>query len=324
MKKGKNIMVEQPQYPIDDNTLFILLALRYQGKIEIDGLDSVYDDVVNYSYTEIKQNKDKQRISEIADNGIKWIIETFGAEKMVGEGGKITLTLETSNELKKYLKEYLSKFVSYENYYLDEYAHKSFFYNFIKKNFQDIVEYRKSFTYRFIPNQQYKMIEYVGYLMNQGVLSTTCDKDIFTFDNDDTYKKVIQLKFADEYDIEKFIAKGQKYPKGIFYVYEKDLNVYNNKNSKSIEEADLQGELTKLLHYCIKENLNEISYDTYRIISTKKRQRKGGSVSDKTIMNYYNRINSDLNNILEIENHVFFMNNNHTGIWKLDFEVIDI
>lgn len=52
MKKGKNIMPEQPQYPIDDNTLFILLALRYQGKIEIDGLDSVYDDVVNYSYTE--------------------------------------------------------------------------------------------------------------------------------------------------------------------------------------------------------------------------------------------------------------------------------
>ena len=44
------------EYPIDDNTLFILLALRYQGFVELSGLDSIYDETVNYDYTLLRKS----------------------------------------------------------------------------------------------------------------------------------------------------------------------------------------------------------------------------------------------------------------------------
>ena len=306
-------MLEQPQYPIDDNTLFILLALRYQGKIEIDGLDSVYDKNINYDFTEIKQDKNRIRsMDEFADAGIDWIVKTFGVIK-TPDGDKITLELEDAKKLEEYLDKYLDKFNPPEPYYMNESFHKKVFCEFIEKEFEDIVEHKKVFPYRFTQSRQYKMIEYIGYLMNQGILSTTYDKEIFTFDNDDTYTKVIKLKFADEYNIKKFINKGQKHQNGIFYTFDKDTKVYFIKDGEQ-KEVDIRKGLLQFLKKCIVEKLSSVNLKSYEGFSKKQ-------LDDDRVRRYYDELDSALQNIVGQPTHNFFDNKNRSGVWELNFYI---
>lgn len=159
MKKGIIIMPVQPKYPIDDNTLFILLALRYQGHIEMDGLHSVYDWNVNYDETVLNPEGKNLPVEEIAKRGINWICENFKIKPEVQTSNAISLKVNENSELIKYLDNYFNEFTQYKNYYYSEAKHKERFYNFIKNNFPVLLEFEdKYFTYKFLPKENIEKV----------------------------------------------------------------------------------------------------------------------------------------------------------------------
>ena len=104
------------EYPIDDDTLFILLALRYDGELEIAGLDSVYDGLVNYDFTLLKPDNKRQNISDFAGKAIAWVRDKF--EVSIEENDDILYLREpNAQKLKNFLDEYFTEFRIYKNYY---------------------------------------------------------------------------------------------------------------------------------------------------------------------------------------------------------------
>jgi len=308
-------MPETPQLPIDDNTLFILLALDYQGRLEIDGLDSVYDSFVNYDMTRIKPNTSRMTVAEIANKGLEWVIDKFNIHSKKIEDNKIILSTVENEYLKIFLNQYLKKFNTHENYYHSEEMHKTQFCNFVKSDYECAKKFEKVFPYKISQNKQYKMIEYIGYLMRDGILSTNHYEPIFGFNNDgDYYRKVIQFKFTEEFNIDKFIKQGRKYQKGIFYTYETDANIYF-KNMDDQQVVEIRKGLLTLVRKCIIENLDSITVKSFREV------HQGKDLSDNKIRGYYDELNSALKNVTGELSHEFIKNQSRSGLWKIHFDL---
>lgn len=194
------------KYPIDDNTLFILLALRYQGEIKIMGWESLYDNNVNYDETIINPEISVLSTEEKGERLLKFIQKEFEIYPGELEGNTIILKAPDNSKVESYLKKYLSEFTQFKNYYYTEERHKNRLYHFIKEKFSEVLEFSdKYFTYKFLPDddkEKYKMIEYIGALINKGLLQT--GDDTFTFNvKENALKKVIKLKSVDRIKIAK-------------------------------------------------------------------------------------------------------------------------
>lgn len=197
-----------PTLPLDDNTLFILLALRYndEGCVEIKGGDkTIYDWNVNYNDTLIEQISTGNDINDYANAGIKWIKDKFGVTVEPAES-HLKLSLNDKTALENFLEEYLKDFPPDEDAYYDEERHKEYFYHFIKKhnpefneNFKENIG--KYFIYKLLPEsdvEKYKMVEYIGYLANKNILLADNITFECKFQEKGEWKKSIRLRFKDE------------------------------------------------------------------------------------------------------------------------------
>lgn len=190
----------QIKKPIDDNTLFILLALRQNKQIEIPNVQAVYDFEVNYDNTAIVEGrKYPQNIDEIAAAGIDFVVDNYGVAKAELEDGTIILTVQNTQHIADYLSEYLQDFPHDTRYYYDEARHRKQLHEFIKSKVQIINDFsEKYFTYKLLPEsdkEKYKMIEYIAWLIEQGFILS--DNNTFCFDHEgEDLKKVIFLQFA--------------------------------------------------------------------------------------------------------------------------------
>lgn len=300
------------EYPIDDDTLFILLALRYDGELEIAGLDSVYDGLVNYDCTLLKQDSKKGNTLDFAGKAIAWVRDEF--EVSIEETDDILYLREpNAQKLKNFLDEYFTEFRIYKNYYhtLDE--HKEVFVKFIEYKFQNIVEYKKTFVYRITQDKQFKMVQYIGYLMSEGILEAAGEDKYFSFNNDgNLYRKVIGLKFSAGYDIANFFHR-RKY-KGRFYILDDDTNVYLTETNTAL---DIFGpDLLPLLRYCIDKDINNITIDIY----SKVRQQVGKNkkiLKPEQVRKYMYNLNEQLQDITNVKKN-FVYSQNRNGVWKLD------
>lgn len=302
------------EYPIDDDTLFILLALRYDGELEIAGLDSVYDGLVNYDCTLLKQDSKKGNTLDFAGKAIAWVRDEF--EVSIEETDDILYLREpNAQKLKNFLDEYFTEFRIYKNYYhtLDE--HKDVFVKVIEDNFQDIVEWRKKFTFDITTNMQYKMIQYIGYLMHNKILATPdCEQHIFCFNNGMSgYKKVVGMKFCEGYDIEKF--KRERKVRDIFYIFtDEDKDIYNISDNQPI---CIRHGLKAILYKCIDEDLKYITRKTYWELQDAGAVKNAkGHLSEKRVKDYIESLNMDLRARF---GRNFFVNEQRNGKWVLKF-----
>lgn len=190
-------MPETLQLPIDDNTLFILLALRSQGEIKIGGWDSIYDDYTNYDETIIDPECENLSSEEKAIVLSDFLNKEFDIIPGAQDNNKVILRASENSKLEQYLEKYLGEFTQYNNYYYPEETHRKRFYDFIKKKFPIVLEFEdKYFTYKLKPivdEEKYKMIEYIAILIQRGFLCA--DSNTFRFNNEKgKRKKVIKLK----------------------------------------------------------------------------------------------------------------------------------
>lgn len=304
------------EYPIDDNTLFILLALRYQSFVELSGLDSIYDETVNYDYTLLRKSSIMECAKDLGKRAIEWIEQNFDAE-IVEEEGRQLLLVNNAEKLRSYLYDYFAEFRTYKNYYHTLEEHKSIFVEFIKNKFQDIVEWRKKFTYDFTPDTQYKMIQYIGYLMHHKILAEPdTGQEVFSFNNGERgYKKVIALKFVDGCNIKNF-ELGRK-DRGIFYILSNDKNVYISSTDKKLDIPSVEG--LALLRKCVEKDLLEITVDTYRNVREEVGKNKK-QISDNRIKKYLAMLNKDIQNITGLNEKQFIYSPHRNGIWVVDLE----
>lgn len=301
------------QFPLDDNTLFILLALKYDKRIEIDGLNSIYDYFVNYDETYFKQDTRRADINKIGKMAIKWICTNFDL-KSQDEDGIITLECDDTTLLDSFLSNYFSEFKTYENYYHSESEHKNCFIQYVESTFGDLVgEWNKKFTYKMTPDKQYKMIQYIGYLFHKSILQPRNDgRPTFHFNQDgDTPAKVVELKFSDEYNLEKF--KLNRKDKGMFYIFENDKNVYCAGREVQL---DLES-FVDLLHYCIENDINEVTPELFHNIR-KQAKKKYRNLSDERVGKYFARLNSNLKDFTGFDNKKFLYCLHRNGQWILD------
>lgn len=239
------------EYPIDDNTLFILLALRYQGSIKRENINYAYDRFVNYDYTYLKHNNNRETVASIRQKGLDWITNEFDLVEADNNGGEPILRVENEEKLRDFLNEYFSDFRRYEDYYYSIDEHKKSLVKFIETNFagRKNEELGKKFTYKFTPDEQYKMIQYIGYLIHLKIFAEPIDeREMFTFNNGERgYAKAIRMRFADGYNIESF-KRGRK-NKDMFYILSNDKNVYNAQTNVALDIHDT--DLLALLRECI-------------------------------------------------------------------------
>lgn len=194
--------------PIDDNTLFILLALRYceNKTLELNGgLDAIYDWDVNYNNTLVETLAVGDDVTDYANAALKWIENTFSATSN-NEPNKLTIILEDKTVLINYLQEYLKVFHTDKYLYFNEERHKRQLFNFIVADNPDFVKdfnihIGKYFTYKYLPEnnpEKYKMIEYIGYLINKGILFACNETFECKYQETGEWKKSIRLRFIDE------------------------------------------------------------------------------------------------------------------------------
>jgi len=268
-------MARNKEKVVDDNTLFLLMALKYQDKIEIEDLHSVYTNDTNYDETIIKPNREKLNLDNFAEKAIKWIDREFGLtyERPQNNdcGEIIILSIDDKTKLDTFLKDYLSKFVDFDGYYDEEAKHKKLLYNFIKKEEPCVFEYNdKVFTYKLLKGEnralKYKMLEYIFYLMEKKILSTEWDCDMFLFntDEDGELKKSIRLKFHEysaaqffyEYfdkkekeQVRKKFSVGKLVKEGGYLSLYEGSNVCLNSNIQN--KVHIDPKYGKVLLYCL-------------------------------------------------------------------------
>lgn len=306
------------EYPIDDNTLFVLLTLRYQGCIKRENIDCAYDNKsVNYDYTYLKQNNNREDVTSISQKGLDWINNEFDLVEADNNGDETILRVENEEKLRDFLNEYFSEFRTYEDYYYSIDEHKKSLVKFIETNFagRKNEELGKKFTYKFTPDEQYKMIQYIGYLLHHNIFAEPIgEREMFTFNNGERgYAKAIRMRFADGYNIESF-KRGQK-KKGMFYIYtDGDTNVYYKEDNQPI---CIRPGLKAILYKCINEDLKYITRKTYlELQDTGKVNNSKGHLSNKRIKDYFEDLNKDLRSKFQRD---FLGKTNRTGIWKLYF-----
>lgn len=304
------------KYPIDDNTLFILLALHYQGCIKRENINYVYDRLVNYDYTYLKHNNNREAVTSIRQKGFAWITNEFGLVEADDKDGEPILQIKNKEKLELFLYYYFSEFRTYEDYYYSIDEHKKTLVDFIETNFagRKNEELGKKFTYKFTPDEQYKMIQYIGYLIHHNIFAEPIgEREMFTFNNGEKgYKKAVRMRFADGYDIEKF-KRGRK-ERGIFYIFtDGDINVYCKNNNQPL---DIRKALMAIMYKCIDENLTYITRQTYRDLQAAGKANKNDNLSEKRVKDYYDELNSALKNIAD---KIYFDGTSRKDKWILKF-----
>lgn len=312
------IMPYNFEYPIDDNTLFILLALRYQGCIKRENIYYAYDKSVNYDYTYIKHNNNREAVTSIREKGVDWINNEFGLVEANNNGGEPILRVEKEEKLRDFLNEYFSEFRTYEDYYYSIDEHKKTLVDFIETNFagRKNEELGKKFTYKFTPDEQYKMIQYIGYLIHLKIFAEPIDeREMFTFNNGEKgYKKAVRMRFADGYNIESF-KRGRK-NKGMFYIYtDGDTNIYYALTNAPIHLSS--DDMHAVLWKCIAENLNEITIKFFRAVR-KELGKNTREISDYRIGKYFPKCNENLQDITGLNDREFIYNPHRDGVWIVD------
>ena len=311
--KGLNFMPYDFTYPIDDDTLFILLSLRYLNNINISVLPDIYKKRVNYDETFFKKDNNKLNIKEFTESVINWITKEFSVE---WSNDKTKIKGFNSDKLKNFLDTYFVKFRTYKNYYHSEAEHKDIFVKFISENYKDIISWEKSFLYRLTNDKQYKMVQYIGYLMHKGILDIA-HPQLFTFNNDIAgYEKVVNIKFVDGYDIKKF-KRGRK-DRGLFYIFTDDKKVYYDPTGRAIDITE--NDLLALLRECIEQDLTEITPDTFRYVRKRLAKNKK-ELTDSRIVRYFSRLNNHLKDITGFFEHNFIYSPHRNGKWIVDLEI---
>lgn len=305
------------KYPIDDNTLFILLALRYQGCIKRENIDCAYDNKsVNYDYTYLKHNNYREAVTSIREKGFDWITNEFGLVEADDKDGEPILQIKNKEKLEIFLYYYFLDFRIYKDYYYSIDEHKKSLVKFIETNFagRKNEELGKKFTYKFTPDEQYKMIQYIGYLIYHNIFAEPIgEREMFTFNNGELgYAKAIRMRFADGYNIESF--KRERKDRDIFYIFtDGDTNVYCKNNHKPL---DIRKSLVAIMYKCIDENLTYITRQTYRDLQAAGKANKNDNLSEKRIKDYYDELNSALKNIAD---KIYFDGTSRKDKWILNF-----
>lgn len=280
---------------IDDNTLFVLLALCQNNKVTIPNLITLYDYNTNYDYTVIKPNNKQIRHIDLANAGIDYITENFGVVKSENEK-QIILHLENTEHLKEYLNKYLETFPHDKLIYYDETKHLDLLYSFIKNEAPEILEIDskqelafegKYFTYKYLPEknkEKYKMIEFLALLVKRGFLQA--DNNTYEFWNEAGKPlKTIRVKFITKLKMQELFLKYYQQEKqsiiikklennepicqsAHWIIYEKDV-IYIPEPSEP--QYKIVGSLTKryknLLIFCIKKGNNRyITPDDYNCV----------------------------------------------------------
>lgn len=318
------IILEQEEHALslDDNTLFILLALEYSDNNQMTikgGLQAVYTPNVNYHNTLIKTLSKSDNINEYAAAGLAWIEKTFDIITETNDE-ELTLQLRDKNKLKDYLQTYLKDFTIDRTFYFTEKQHRDLFYKFIQINagvdgnatIDDIINYEgKHFTYKILKDEEsqlkYKMFHYIGYLINKKTLcaqpnSFECEYP----DIDKKYKPSIRLKFtstdkAKELFLDKLdettrreylhqqkatipIAQSSKWQ--IFDLLHDNIYHIPTKTKFTLKES-----FTDLLKWAIEKGNGEVvtSDDYLRFRNNKK--EKGKKIKLQTVKGYISELN---------------------------------
>lgn len=313
------IILEQEEHalPLDDDTLFILLAMRYQGQIYIQGLDSVYDGRVNYDYTLIKPDRKRETPTEFSEKALNWIVSTFEVQDNV-KTKDFTIRTFNNQKLKTFLDDYFKDFKTYQQFYMSEDAHKHVMFNFFEKCIeQGISTGRKIFIDRIVDDKQFKIIQYIGFLIQTGILRNV----LFIFDNDGfTYKKAIDITFPTKEQINEFKEWGIRKARNDFYIWSNKPDVvYHLNNERNVRDLGIPARLCVVLYEIIDKNLTEITVELYRELIEAGRipvVHPNKSISDRTIGKYFNKLNNYLKDIAGISEAV---TNKHRGsFWEIN------
>lgn len=309
--------------PIDDNTLFILLALSKTGYIKISDITAIYDWNVNYENTAIITDSVSNDIQEIGNAGIDYVVDNYGVAKEEN-AGQIVLRVAHKEHITNFLAEYLKHFPHDTVFYYSEEKHRNRLYEFIKSEEPDVCKFEgKYFTYKFLPKnnrEKYKMIEYLAVLIAKGFLIA----DDYTFEfytENGTKEKSIRLKFASKLKLEELFIdkfneeKRQEILKELRnqkpemeskkWIIYKDYIVY--------KPLRITGKMTnrykKLLKYCIRENLEQITACEYAAYN---------KCTEQTAKGYFADIHRDIQKGLKTDNIKIFTPSGEEGKWRVD------
>ena len=300
---------------IDDNTLFILLAVRYQGSFYIPNVRAFYDDDTNYKDTIATVVCNSSDIQDIVKWALKWMEKNAEVEVMrVGE--TVTITSKAPQKLKERLYDYLSEFTVSGDYF-DKNIHKKALYDFINTIESNISQFKGRFsTDSFSQNQQhrnrYKMVEYIAWLIQEEFLELYDDEPFGSVDgfslNDgkEGLKKLIQIRFLENKADDLFVdyyeeAKRQHVLRELeqrgfqespaFKLFKNRKVIYKGLSEK---EDILDRRLYQLFEYCMKEDVASISLKDYR------EKVNGEVMEDNSIRKLFSRLNKVLEDKLGI------------------------
>ncbi len=321
---------------VDDNTLFLLMALKHQNSIKIKGINSVYTLPFDTNYDETIANPSSDLpIEKIAENGIEWIIKTASAtcnrEQNEIFGEIITLSIEDKTDSSSFLDYYLNEFEQPSDYYFSEDEHRKLLYKFIKEQHPFVLEYKdKVFPYQLSTGEKrplkYKMLEYIFYLMHKRIVEIQNDCNTFLFNNDidGKRKKSIRLNFTETSFRELFkkeIEEGKQdklteqlanepinSSGGIFKVYAD----YVQCSSPQKISTEIKGDKKKLLEYCLKNSSEPMTIKKYRKLFNTRKDKP----NDKSIRKYFTYLNKDMRKFLKIE-FDFLLNDGTSGEWEI-------
>lgn len=188
----------EPKLPLDDNTLFILLALRYKDTLDLKGSAlSVYDWNVNYNGTVLEHLSSGNSLDNFATTALTYLENEFG---IVADDNKV-LMVEDTSRITEFLDSYLNTFSLDNTLYVDEKKHKECLYNFIKEREPDVFKFQgKYFTYKLLPKndiEKYNMIHYLGHLITNGTLVAN-EETFGMYLEKGEWKKTICVQFVSE------------------------------------------------------------------------------------------------------------------------------
>ncbi len=324
------------KFVIDDNSLFILLTLKYQGEIYIKGIQTVYDYETNYDDTVATPSYKNPfgslpDIQDFSKTAINWMTEHAGAV-FLKFNDTFSLGVHDRDELENLLNDYLSEFTASEYYHSKE-AHRRAFYEFIKTTKQDLLKFKgKYFTYCFTQGQQYKnkykMIEYIAYLMQEGFLEPYGNIP-FDFNNDgkEGLKKVIGIAFVENKALELFEDLLREDKQKIYTeqytnnppllskgVFELRGNIVGcTATGEELSLTGGYGRYLKIVEHCLSKEITSISVDDYKKKFYKKRLEE---FKPRTARDYFGQINRLFKDKLKID-FDFLENSGRDGEWEI-------
>lgn len=321
--KGFNCMPDITR-PIDDNTLFILLALRQNGYIEIPSIISVYDWNVNYDDTQVIFDDTPKTLEEIGAAGVEFIVDNFGVVKEEQEQ-KVILSAPITTQISGFLSEYLKDFSHNSMFYYDEKKHCNRLYEFIKYEEPDVLNFEgKYFTYKLLPKknrEKFKMIEYLAHLIEKGYLIAD-DKTFEFYTEQGIQRKSIRLKFESQEKVGLLFLNK-------FNEIEQKRILQDLKNKKPVIESekwaiysnriiykpfnligDLPNRYLNLLKYCIKKGNS-------KIFNSRAYANEIG-ISEQAVRGYCSEIHKEIQKSFNSDRKIVLLKSIGSGQWEID------